>query len=453
MNLIISSQQLELDQMECGEVSNVQINAATPCDQPDHILNVLNKDCLRAIFFNLNLLDLTNIANVCIKFNEEAKTVYAIRHKKIDLSKWSRKNGINILQTFGSLTQSIKVTSGNNVYIDGKYETEIISTINRYCTPSLSELTLYDFWFSLEVSSMTNNMNLSSLHKLTKLSLYDCIISQRTYDLISLCVELQVLYVENCIHDYIYHIPKLDHLNEVRWIDTPDVYGKINGQYHGYIPHILGISSAITKLSLIGYKFGVTEPAEMAEIIAQNLPNLRELDLTIRKMMKYNVFLKTIEHLGRLSSLKVFKLDLNGQMATPLNVDLLSNASTIEYLKLSNGEINTKTVDSISQMKYLKILEFDDIKGLSDEHMIIFTNGLGSQLETLWLKSWTAKNLTIIGLERMLPFLKKLSMHTLESTKIIYHVDVNKLMRYTFQKRPENMTLFFEFIRNKNGRV
>lgn len=152
----------------------------------------------------------------------------------------------------------------------------------------------------------------------------------------------------------------------------------------------------------------------------------------------------SICYLGQLSSLKVLKFDLNWNSDIPLKAVLTSIASSIEHMKLSNGKIDIETVDVILQMKQLKMLELYDIIGLTDELMIKLAKGLGSQLEQLHLKSSTAKNLTTIGLKKMLTFATKLSLLTLESTKMVVDEDDYKVMLQTLQKRPEKIMLSFE---------
>lgn len=422
---------------------NVQVKAAKPWHQPEHILNALNNDCLRAILLKLNLLDLTNAANVCVQFNEQAKLVFSTKYKKLNLSKCSRKETIKSLHTFGSLAQSVDVKSGV-IFHSKLYEIKVLYMIAWHCTPALKELKFYDFRFDAE---LLNNMKLdSALTKLEKLSLNGCHLVRSILDLLSHCSELKVLCVESCCHNSSdKYIPKFDKLEELRLIYTQGAYGRIlNGIDDYFINGIIAMNSTITKLSLFGYLSHGTKPTETIRTIVQSLPNLLELELQMEMPIENGDFTESIHHLGQLSFLKVLKLHLNWESATPLIAVLTANASSIEHIKLSNGKINAETVDAISQMKPLKMLELCNISGLIDEHMIKLAKGLGSQLEKLQLRSSTAKSLTTIGLKKMLPFATKLSLLTLESWKMIIDADDYKVMLQTLQKRPEKIMLSFE---------
>lgn len=78
-----------------------EVNAADPCNQPDHplqvppeqdsesnILNALNDDCLQEIFKLLKVTDLTNVAGVCKRFNEQAKITFDFKHKRLNMNQF-----------------------------------------------------------------------------------------------------------------------------------------------------------------------------------------------------------------------------------------------------------------------------------------------------------------------------------------------------------------------------
>lgn len=142
----------------------VQVKAAEPWQQPDHILNALNDDCLRSILLPLNLSDLTSAANVCLRFNEQAKSVFSIeRKKKLALTDGNYEAAKASLQTFGSLAQSVHVDGSVSPCSFGtkrdEFETEFLNIINNCCTSQLIELQL-DF-------ELTPNSAVWLMHQLT----------------------------------------------------------------------------------------------------------------------------------------------------------------------------------------------------------------------------------------------------------------------------------------------
>lgn len=107
----------------------------------------------------------------------------------------------------------------------------------------------------------------------------------------------------------------------------------------------------------------------------------------------------------------------------------------IEHVQLVQGQIDTETIESIGQMKQLKILEFDDITDLTEEHVFELAKSFGSKLEKLQLRGSTAKNFNTDGLKMMLPFTMNLSLLTLKS----------QIKKINMQARQE----FFKFYMNR----
>lgn len=104
-------------------------------------------------------------------------------------------------------------------------------------------------------------------------------------------------------------------------------------------------------------------------------------------------------------------------------------------------------------MKQLTVLELRDIRNLTDEHMITLAKGLGLKLEQLQLGGSTAKNLTMVGLKKMLPFTTKLSLLTIESKKITIGADDYEEMLSTLKKRPKPVKLRIELTARVRGQV
>lgn len=84
--------------------------------------------------------------------------------------------------------------------------------------------------------------------------------------------------------------------------------------------------------------------------------------------------------------------------------------------------------------------------------MIELGKGLGHQLEELKLLNSTAKNLTTIGLKKMLPFATKLSLFTLHSEAITIDLDDYRMILDAVKQRPEKQSLSIE-LSGKIGQV
>lgn len=194
-----------------------------------------------------------------------------------------------------------------------------------------------------------------------------------------------------------------------------------------------------------------THQTDVFRMIAENFSNLVELDFNVVGMDDFFMAeLPTNLHLlSRLKSLKVFKLNLNKKSVAPLTPVLAKNATPIEHLELSNGIINAEAIKAISQMNRLKVVGLNNIRGLTDEHMVELAKGLGPQLEKMQLEGSKTENLTTIGLKKMLRFATKLSFLKMKSTKIKIDADDYNSMLDTVQKRPEKVALLLEL----TGRV
>lgn len=87
-------------------------------DSPNHILNVLNDDCLIAIFKKLHLSTLSTVVNVCVRFNCVAKITFSSKYrtKPINILEldWYRRPTLlqieNFLCEFGILISAVSTT-------------------------------------------------------------------------------------------------------------------------------------------------------------------------------------------------------------------------------------------------------------------------------------------------------------------------------------------------------
>lgn len=358
----------------------VQVKTAEPWHQSDHILNVLDDDCLREILSHLNQSDLINAANVCMRFNEQAKSIFSNKIKQLNLIKCSYEEAQKSLDAFGSLAQSIHIKAN----FSARHEVKILSTIARCCTSKLKELQFHDFRFK---SKLPDDVDFdSALNKLEKLSLNYCHLPSNLNNLLCACVDLKMLNINGGSNDPGIRIPKFDKLEELRL----DVFLRLNKQF---LHDIIVMNTSLKRI-----RFRVFDPRfpyrdDIMRTIVQNHPNLHELDCDLRINTFFDDFTGTTNCLDGLKSLRVFKFNLNGKSTALLVAVLTTNATTLEHLELTNGKVDADTVKIISQMKHLNVLGLHEIDGLTGAHMIELRKGLGAQLENMKLIGSTAQSL------------------------------------------------------------
>lgn len=285
----------------CIEDCDVQIKAAEPWHQPDHILNALDDFCLRLILSNLSLVNLTNAANVCVRFNQQAKAVFSAKYKRLNLTKCSIEEAKNSIQTFGSLAHSIDIegfpptveTHQASEYVDciwgPENNSEILSMIDSFCTFVLSEIKLIEFDFE---DTLYDKVILgSAFNTLEKLVFYECPLTSNVKDLLALCSELKVLEFNKCSWSYedicIIKYKKLEELRLVKRIEFND----------RTLKRFIILNPTLIKLSFIGLGERDISVSKTLHTIAENLPNLLELEF--QHCAYYNNFDKILPHFGK----------------------------------------------------------------------------------------------------------------------------------------------------------
>lgn len=167
-------------------------------DSPKHILNVLNDDCLFAIFEKLHFSTLITVANVCTRFNGIAKDTFSRKYKfrKINILdlEWNRQPTLSqvnrFLNEFGSSITSLSLFERSLTrYIGRKIkDTDImLKMINKYCK-SINELEFN----GLEVHEQKLYEIRGLLERLEILRVYD-VKTASMFDIISNCSKLKTL--------------------------------------------------------------------------------------------------------------------------------------------------------------------------------------------------------------------------------------------------------------------
>lgn len=429
----------------CIEGCNIEARAAVAWHQPHHILNALDDYCMHEIFSNLNLVDLTNAANVCVRFNQQAKELFSAKYKRLDLTECSIENAKNSIQAFGSLAHAIDIeefpptisiyesTEYGDVLDESENNSEILSMIDSCCTSALNEVKLIEFDF--EDTRYDKVIHDSAFSTLKKLAFYNCQLTSNVKGLLALCNELKALEFYKCSWSYEdICVSKYKNLEELRLVKRTEFDDRTFRKF-------ITLNPTLLRLSFIELSDRDISVSKTLYSIAQKLPNLLELEFQYCSYC--NDFVKNLPHLAKLTSLKVLKIDLITITAKQLSDLLTANDTPIEHLKLNFDKIDKDAIESISKMKKLKILELCDTE-FTDNDLMELAKGLGHQLEKLRLSNSTAKNLTMIGLKKMLPFATKLSYFTMNSETITIDLDDYRTMLDVVKKRAEKRSLLFE---------
>lgn len=119
-----------------------ELNHVPELNSPKHIFNVLNDDCIRAIFRKLPIEDYLNAANVCTRFQYNAKLAFPPEYRRLDINNYYKHHdnvldqtiAICFLRTFGKLVQSIHC----NDHIES-VNNDFLNMVAEYCGKNLIE--------------------------------------------------------------------------------------------------------------------------------------------------------------------------------------------------------------------------------------------------------------------------------------------------------------------------
>lgn len=406
---------------------DIEVKAAEPWHQPDHILNALDDDCLREVFKHLNKWDLTNAADVCVRFKQRAKEAFSVKYKKVSLyfHEFMEEPNEELLCIFGPMIQSLWIERE----FGELYDDIVLKWIEEKTTSELKVLKLSKFTIDGKIDIH------STLANLEKLELDRCNLVSYYYvnkPLLAACIELKTLQIKQtnyrdfkCINQ---QFPKLE---EISLVDSSALN---DADLIGFVT----LNPTLKKL-VIENNHNV-KSVEIIRVISQHLRNLVELGID-QCFDKVDKFQRYVLSLSQLNSLETLKINFNSMSIAPLMEGLATNCVPIENLMLKNGRIDTEAIESMSQLKQMKTLVLNDIDGLSDERFIGLAMTL-PQLQKLNLDGLTAKGISSIALKEMLPYAIKLSLLSFaKECDFLIDVDDYEAILKTVQSRPEKVHL------------
>lgn len=195
-------------------------------------LNVLNDDCFHEIFNKLNFPGLFSVANVCTRFNQIAKQVFASKYRSRMINSTHLHlirfliQVENVLSNFGSFIVSLEVDPeqilDNNTDDETKYNlsNSILTMIGAHCR-NLNELIInflrLDEQTLIRISSLLLRLKTLRLRTVTNGS---------ARDVISKCSQLEVL--DYCLYShYDIDLPNVTLPNLVEFRFNPNKYKNI----------------------------------------------------------------------------------------------------------------------------------------------------------------------------------------------------------------------------------
>lgn len=353
-----------------GEL-NVEVKAAYPWHQPDfihmppdqqsdsHILNVPD-DCFRIIFNRMSLLELTNAANVCTRFQKLAQVAFDSKFKGIvkirSYSEFANRPSAfeKMLRTFGASIHSIDISTMSV----GMNDVDVLELIGKHTTLALKNLRLEGFNFHSQMKKIARLL-FGRPESLIFDNEYNCKLNYTKINLLKYCNELKVLKILDVMAlKFGYKFPKL----EVAHFSNNMSFGRLRFQELNKF-----FTRNPTLKKLIIREVSVFEPI-IFSLIGQKLPNLEELELQINMNDHFHPH---ILDLGRLSLLKAFKIKcICISSIAPLMETLAENHLPIECLNISLASITDETITHLSKLNRIETLTFKSVSDLTNDQII-----------------------------------------------------------------------------------
>lgn len=316
-------------------------------DSPNHILNVLNDDCLIAIFKKLHFSTLSTVVNVCVRFNCVAKITFSSKYrtKPINILEldWYRRPTLlqieNFLCEFGLLISAVSTTKekqSNYHYTplvpigacdslnEFKITNDHFKLIDKYCK-NLKELKI-NFEFIDEIHIFHE---CSALFKRLKKLQITFTANKAILDLISVCSELKILHInfERYYANEVFIKPKIviPKLIEVRF------RGGYCYSYYSAVNQFLELNPTLEILEIEGREYSISiAPFNLPPLFMQALAPMNS---------KYSPFIHTTRLLGAstLSNIITYQIrDVDSQTTTYFDslILLLESVPNIKKLDI-----------------------------------------------------------------------------------------------------------------------
>lgn len=304
------------------------------------ILDILDDDCLLEIFQRLDFDDLKSVANVCIRFNQNAKKIFSskFRTTAIGIGPFGTEDD-NLLSNFGSMMESVEL-----------YSVNMLDRVSEHCS-SLKALTIQAL---LPLSPFVNFVHLneeimrkfqSFFVNLEKLTFQNCLCTDHIKTALTNCRKLRYLKIVN-------NLLEEDHSEIVMYCDE-----EIQ-EREELMP------------------FANLHSSELFQTIGEHAPNLEKLKIHVKYMDDSSNFQRDMLHLSSLRSLRVLELHCYKHSVAQLMESMATNQIQLEKIMLKDGDIDIDGIQHMCKLKSLVHVVICGFFGFNPKHLITLSAGL-----------------------------------------------------------------------------
>lgn len=357
-------------------------------DQSDcnHILNVLNDDCLYEVFKPLHLLDLCAVANVCVRFRHIAQSVFQLKYANFHFNLNRLRYSYDSYVTLNQMDLCLRLFGEQITRMDVDcvlHEDVILGMISEYC-PNLKVLEFDGSTISLGTVQALRPLiaTLDAFH-------LNCL-DERTTQLFASNCAFQRLFLRNS--SGIAPLPVMRFAQMIE-ITLSDLHLK-----EPEISKFLELNRQIRKLEIIG---GQVNDFKIISCSPRHLQHLEELKLSFDCPLGSSLI-----HWNDFRRLRVLELTGKDFPITAILGALHYAAAPLERLKLRYTRIlHPNFIDFLCRMKSIIDLEFITNAGhLNDSQLISIAQNLPN-LQHLVVNS---KLITTDGIRQMLKYADRL---------------------------------------------
>lgn len=392
---IQDSKQVSTTTIRLNDTEDDQLLHPPDQDSPKHILNVLNDDCLSAIFEKLHFSTLIAVANVCIRFNGIAKNAFSSKYKfrKINILdlEWNRQPTLSqvnrFLNEFGSSITSLsllKRSVGRYSRRDIKDTDIVLKMINTYCT-SLNELE-FD---SLEVHEQTLYKIRGLLERLEILRVYH-LKTASIFDIISNCSELKILDMH--FSHYI----------------REDGHFILPNTVHKFLVEV-----------------NIRIPWECEHFYSKAIQRFTELNSKLKILKLWLAFKLVMKNLSKLNELNEFDIILEHSNFPPVIMKTLSSPNVqIENLKLfianwpPKAGMDYNLIETLSKFPNITEIRIRFVHSLTSDVLILLLKKLPN-IKTLSFNLYRLEDFHVISKNECF-IIKSILQHAMQLSKLTF---------------------------------
>lgn len=390
----------------------------------------LNDYCIQRVFSFLDVIDLINAAEVCHRFKENARSKFAVQHKKLPwfrttsaiTSKINLLHISRLLRNFGMCIDRLRIESPMK-------PNQLMQLIVRHCGPALRTLTMINV--TMDDRALMQRLR-SVLSHLQYLEMYEC--NELFIQMLPSCKALRrltIMRIPFTLHsesdaDSVYSslnrcFPKLD------WA----YFVSMDFMTSTHFANFLKKNSHLKALGILP----LTD-ALMLQAICQHVPLIEELYLECSGAMEWEL----ARCLEQLTALK--KIELTDFGVLPETYPLIMNAlmsceSVIEHLGFRNCLLTDADIEDICNMVHVKSLRFENYTYAPIEFSHILT--ICKELNIEKLELIDSHVVTMDELLMLVDAAKKLSVLWIHDTDI--DIDTFKCISDKVASREEQCSL------------